>query len=204
MLRNDNHWFSINVQGVCTPQLQFPILLHFGKVPLKIIGFDWPHHCALRGDHDGLLLGDSASPTWAKVRTRALVECVWWSRFQSLRIRFDSRQKDAASSHYHRRSSWLPERARMPTPSNTAPSVPTNHSQGPAYRDVSRRNATFCFNTHFHTSWSNDCILYLCPLYERVTWQDVTLFNSLQKYWNKRWKWVSRSQQHRFTSLWTL
>lgn len=109
--RNRKNWFSINVQGVCTPQLEFSNIVarwkgatHDSRIFLNSSLYTQFE----RRDHNGILLGDSGyaqkdflftpylHPTTAEqlrynqahMRTRGLVERmfgVWRSRFQCLR-----------------------------------------------------------------------------------------------------------------------
>lgn len=102
--RNPKNWFSINVQGVCTPQLQFSNIVSC----LKGVTHDsWilSHHCVWKRRWSLLLLGDSGRAqsfclhhTWitpeqrcySHMHTRGLVEHVWRRRFQSA-LRFTPR-----------------------------------------------------------------------------------------------------------------
>ncbi|KAM3874193.1 putative nuclease HARBI1 [Diretmus argenteus] len=117
---NRKNWFSVNVQGVCTPNLEFSNIVARwkGATHDSRIFFN-SSLCAefLRGQHSGLLLGDSGygqskflftpylNPITAPqkrynrahIRTRGMVERmfgIWKNRFQCLRntLRFNPRR----------------------------------------------------------------------------------------------------------------
>ncbi|KAM4604773.1 putative nuclease HARBI1 [Polymixia lowei] len=118
--RNRKNWFSINVQAACTPNLEFSnIVARWKGATHDSRIFHNSSLCAQfeRGQHSGLLLGDSGyaqssylftpwpHPTTteqqrynrALIRTREMVERmfgVWKNRFQCLRntLRFEPRR----------------------------------------------------------------------------------------------------------------
>ncbi|XP_072228598.1 putative nuclease HARBI1 [Leuresthes tenuis] len=116
---NRNNWFSINVQAVCTPNLEFSNIVARWKGATHNSRIFHSSLCAQfeRGQHSGLLLGDSGYAqssylftTWphstttghqrynrAYIHSRGRVERmfgVWKNRFQCLRntLRFEPRR----------------------------------------------------------------------------------------------------------------
>ncbi|XP_051504374.1 putative nuclease HARBI1 [Myxocyprinus asiaticus] len=118
--RNHKNWFSINVQGVCTPTMQFSNIVACWKGAThdsRIFQNSSLYAQLEGGQHNGLILGDSGyahtnflftpylhavTPeqqryNQAHIRARGLVEHmfgVWKSRFQCLRnaLRFEPRR----------------------------------------------------------------------------------------------------------------
>ncbi|XP_060743800.1 putative nuclease HARBI1 [Tachysurus vachellii] len=118
--RNRKNWFSINVQGVCTPTMQFSNIVARWKGAThdsRIFQNSSLYAHLEGGQHSGIILGDSGyaqnnflftpylhavTPeqqryNQAHIRTRGIVERmfgVWKSRFQCLRrtLRFEPRR----------------------------------------------------------------------------------------------------------------
>ncbi|KAK2868835.1 hypothetical protein Q7C36_000706 [Tachysurus vachellii] len=107
--RNRKNWFSINVQGVCTPIMQFSNIVARWKGAThdsRIFQNSSLYAHLEGGQHSGIILGDSGyaqnnflftPSSCTHIRTRGIVERmfgVWKSRFQCLRrtLRFEPRR----------------------------------------------------------------------------------------------------------------
>ncbi|KAG9282036.1 putative nuclease HARBI1 [Astyanax mexicanus] len=167
--RNRKNWFSINVQGVCTPQLQFSNIVarwkgatHDSRIFLNSSLYAQFE----RGEHNGILLGDSGyaqknflftpylHPTTAEqwrynqahMLTRALVERmfgIWKSRFQCLRktLRFKPRRCciviiATAVLHNYLKQRGCPDPPVEEDDNPVAPPFTTDAREGLAYRDA--------------------------------------------------------------------
>lgn len=167
--RNRKSWFSINVQGVCTSQIQFSNIVarwkgatHYSRIFLNSSLYTQFE----RGDHHGILLGDSgyaqknllftpySHPTTAEqwrynqahIRTRGLVERmfgVWKSHFRCLRktLRFKPRRCctviiATAVLHNYLKQQGCPDPPIEEDDNPDMPPFPSDHREGHAYRDA--------------------------------------------------------------------